>query len=197
MVRGGRRGGLTPKAPPAAGPAVRRRPPHGAAAGVGHPSASSPTPQEAAYAAFYGSLPARGFVMARCGDGGCADPSHLYTSSSASPAPRPATGRRAGASKGPGTIPVLHAIERRRFLALIDRSAGERSCWRWAGPANMHGRWVFNVSRPDGPRRLLARRVAWAFAFGPLIRGDEILLSCAGPDCMNPAHMRRRPSAPA
>lgn len=70
-------------------------------------------------------------------------------------------------------------------------STGDRDdCWRWTGSTNGIGYGIISVNN----RHVLAHRVAWELAHGPIPKGDGyhgtcVLHKCDHPWCVNEAHL--------
>lgn len=78
-----------------------------------------------------------------------------------------------------------------RFAALAGQSP---RCWLWQGRLNDHGYGVIDSGGHSrhGGRPLLAHRVSWEIAFGPIPEGMNVLHDCPdgdNPRCVNPAHL--------
>lgn len=71
-----------------------------------------------------------------------------------------------------------------RFWSRVDRSGGERSCWPWIGYRDKWGYGGFTRFR-----KLLAHRVAWTIANGPIPDDMLVLHHCDNPPCCNPGHL--------
>jgi hypothetical protein len=73
-----------------------------------------------------------------------------------------------------------------RFLTKVNHLPGENACWLWmAGNTYRYG-----VIREDGHgRQLLAHRVAWEFANGPIPRGAVVRHKCDNSLCVRPSHL--------
>lgn len=73
-----------------------------------------------------------------------------------------------------------------RFWSKVDKSA---DCWLWLGTLNNRGYGKFNL---DG-RMLLAHRVAYEMAIGPIPAGCDLdhvaTRGCRHRHCVNPAHL--------
>jgi hypothetical protein len=76
------------------------------------------------------------------------------------------------------------------FWDRIDRSGGPDACWPWCD------RWGFRngpykygrLSLPGG-KQILAHRLAYELAHGPIPPGHVIRHRCDNPPCCNPAHL--------
>jgi len=71
------------------------------------------------------------------------------------------------------------------FYAKIDKSAGEDGCWLWTAA---HLREGYGQARWNG-RKVLAHRLAYELAYGPILDGLWVLHKCDNPPCCNPAHL--------
>ena len=59
-------------------------------------------------------------------------------------------------------------------------------CWLWTGGCNRPGGYGrFRV----GKKMVVAHRVAWELAYGPIPEGKRVLHHCDTPPCENPAHL--------
>lgn len=75
-----------------------------------------------------------------------------------------------------------------RFWPKVDE-CGLGECWEWT--ARRHKQGYGLLSEWDGSRRsrLLAHRVSWEIANGPIPAGLHVLHHCDNPPCVNPAHL--------
>ena len=69
-----------------------------------------------------------------------------------------------------------------RFHAKVNKTQG---CWVWTAGKNSSGYGVFRV----GDRMVLAHRVAWILAYGPIPEDAQVLHECDNPPCMCPEHL--------
>lgn len=60
-------------------------------------------------------------------------------------------------------------------------------CWSWRGSKHKFGYGWFRVNG----KTMLAHRVAYELARGPLPQGSVILHTCDNPECTNPDHLAR------
>lgn len=74
-----------------------------------------------------------------------------------------------------------------RFWPKVARR-GADECWPWLACRDAHG--YGRLNRGDGVT-LVASRVAWELANGPIAHGLVILHSCDFPPCVNPRHLSR------
>lgn len=69
-----------------------------------------------------------------------------------------------------------------RFWEKVSKTDG---CWEWTGSLNNQG---YGQIRIDG-KSLLAHRVSWGMAFGPIPDGLLVLHRCDNPPCIRPDHL--------
>lgn len=74
-----------------------------------------------------------------------------------------------------------------RFWKHVDKQ-GPDECWPWTGASSQYGYGHIN-SGPKPNRRLIASRVSYEIANGPIPAGAHVLHSCDNPPCVNPAHL--------
>lgn len=74
-----------------------------------------------------------------------------------------------------------------RFNAKVARAEPDQ-CWLWT--ASQNGRGYGYISQGGRGRHLLAHRVAYEFANGPIPPGLIVLHRCDVPACVNPRHLR-------
>ena len=78
-----------------------------------------------------------------------------------------------------------------RFWSKVDKK-GEDECWNWIARKNQKGYGVFNLEHPRHDEtgvRVLAPRMAWQLANGPIPEGKYTLHKCDNPACVNPSHL--------
>lgn len=73
-----------------------------------------------------------------------------------------------------------------RFWAKVAKT---ETCWIWTGGKSFKGYGAIQEAG-RGSRGLLAHRVSFELANGPIPDGLYILHSCDNPRCVNPAHLR-------
>ena len=71
-----------------------------------------------------------------------------------------------------------------RFWAKV-HGAGTEGCWLWTGAHDAHG---YGQIGTNG-RLILAHRVAWEIAHGPIPPCQCVCHHCDVPACVNPAHL--------
>jgi cold shock CspA family protein len=77
-----------------------------------------------------------------------------------------------------------------RFWTKVDRSGGSAACWPWTGHRNNKGYGMLSAGTGKSP--VLAHRVAYELAYGPLADGQQACHDCPEGDnraCCNPAHL--------
>src|SRR5262245_2534708 len=60
-------------------------------------------------------------------------------------------------------------------------------CWEWTGAKHVFG--YGQIGGPEWGTPLLAHRVAYAFAHGPIPKGKVVRHKCDNPGCVNPYHL--------
>jgi hypothetical protein len=89
------------------------------------------------------------------------------------------------------TLPRCVAGHRARAMPLAERleyssiPVTESGCLLWFGASQDEG---YGTLVRDG-KYLLAHRVAWELAFGPIPDGMRVCHKCDCPPCINPAHL--------
>lgn len=71
-----------------------------------------------------------------------------------------------------------------RFWSRVQKADG---CWLWTGTVNRHG--YGQISSGASRRTLLAPRVSWELANGPIPDGLCVLHRCDIPGCVRPEHL--------
>lgn len=91
-------------------------------------------------------------------------------------------GRREGITKGRIPIPVEE-----RFWAKVDRSG---DCWTWTAMRNEAGYGVLNIHVDGvGLRPVIASRLAYELAHGPIPSGNVVRHKCDNPPCVRASHL--------
>lgn len=78
-----------------------------------------------------------------------------------------------------------------RFNRKVDRSGGPDACWPWLGSKDRKGYGQIHSGGTEG-RLLVASRVAWEEANGPIPAGIQVCHNCPtgdNPACCNPRHL--------
>lgn len=76
----------------------------------------------------------------------------------------------------------MNTTDAKRFHSSFDRTG---KCWPWKLASTAAGYGRFRLR----PKTLLAHRVAWELANGPIPAGMCVLHKCDNPKCCNPAHL--------
>lgn len=74
-----------------------------------------------------------------------------------------------------------------RFWPKVDTSGGPDACWPWTASLNNVGYGQINEGGRGRP--LLAHRVAWELAAGPIPDGLHVDHLCRNRPCVNPTHL--------
>jgi hypothetical protein len=130
--------------------------------GRGGKGAGQMSARRLAYQLAFGAAP-EGEVVVTCGTTVCLNPRHLLLRS----------------EQPDKTL-------RKRFEQKVGKG-GQQDCWPWTGKPNGRGYGQLSAGRANGP--LLAHRLAWEFAFGPVPSGVLVRQSCGNRLCCNPAHL--------
>lgn len=92
--------------------------------------------------------------------------------------------KAANDNRAPKPLPVFSDLDKGRFWASVDKSAGPDACWPWTGAADPYGRF-----KAQG-KTFLANRVAFSIANDDRLEDGEIVRHrCDNPPCCNPAHL--------
>lgn len=81
---------------------------------------------------------------------------------------------------------AFEARSKELFWLKVDQGYESDQCWLWMGQRNKKGYGI--VSRRG--RRVLAHRLAYALANGPVTNDAVIRHRCDNPPCVNPAHIQ-------
>lgn len=73
-----------------------------------------------------------------------------------------------------------------RLWERVDRSG---DCWLWPGATNRAGYGILGIGPGKRKRPVLAHRMAYALAVGPLPARAYVLHSCDTPACLRPTHL--------
>ena len=80
-----------------------------------------------------------------------------------------------------------HAPLAERFARYVGEP-GENGCILWTGSVNKRGYGQIQLAGRGG-RPVLAHRLSWELANGPMASGMCVLHRCDVPGCVNPAHL--------
>ncbi len=91
--------------------------------------------------------------------------------------------RAAISRRGRWTRPSLAV----RFAAKV-KAGSPDVCWLWTGKTSLHG-YGYITEGGGSLRQLVASRVAWGLANGPIPAGFDVCHRCDTPRCVNVRHL--------
>lgn len=74
-------------------------------------------------------------------------------------------------------------------LDLHVEKRGKDECWPWTASKDTDGYGQSTIYEGDIQKRILAHRLAWMVAHGPIPDGLWVLHTCDNPSCCNPSHL--------
>ena len=134
----------------------------------------------------YGPIPPGRYLLHSCDNPPCVRPDHLRLGTHAENAEdlkRRGAGRatpRQMIRTGPHMVPIAD-----RFWPRVEKTD---SCWLWQGHQLKSGHGTIGRGgRKAG--HMLAHRLSWELANGPIPEGACVLHRCDVPNCVNPEHL--------
>lgn len=118
-------------------------------------------------------------MVRECLVDGCANPPRAKTRPGLCEAHRQRLRKR-------GTLESARLPFEERFDRWVDKSG---DCWQWTGSRTVSRGVPWYGKTKNRGRTLLAHRVAWEFANGPIPDGLDVLHRCDNPICVNPDHL--------
>lgn len=79
----------------------------------------------------------------------------------------------------------MRTTDEERFWSKVDRSGGQRACWKWMAGTFLDGEGAFRLNG----KRWRAHRLAYTLANGEIPDGLIVTHSCGNHRCVNPSHL--------
>lgn len=87
----------------------------------------------------------------------------------------------------------IHGDDAARLRSHQMRPEGDDGCWVFTGSRNVKGYGRIGIRRPGHGRSILAHRLAYELAKGPIPEGLEVDHLCRNRACVNPDHLEAVP----